>query len=240
MGNKQISLQTGCEHGCLYCHAREEAVRSGRIKSGHVWGGCSPTIYGLDADHLDCKYAARVVFPGAHDVTARNLPYCEHVLSRLLQAGNDVVIESKPDLAVWRTLLDGLGPRKGQVELRFSITHLDPSVGLFWEFDAPSVAERLDALRMAHDGGWRTSVACKPLLEPWRAAELVARVRPMVSGAVRVGAARCLRRRTAWCGGLPGLEDRVAELEAWRTPEKFLEIRNAVGDDPKVRWGRGV
>jgi len=232
---KTVNLQTGCERGCLYCYAREMALRFKRIKSGHEWGGCSPTIYGLDAATLDRRYPGVVMFPSAHDVTARNLPYCVHALSRLLAAGNRVLAVSKPDVAVWRTLLEDLAPYKSQVELRFTIGGLSPAAYLFWETAAPSFEERLEALAVACRGGWRTSVSCEPLLEPWRAAELVAKVRPMAE-TVWIGAARDLRRRTAWCEGAPGLVERISELEVWQAPGKMRGIYDALKGDPKVRW----
>lgn len=237
-----LNIQTGCSHGCLYCYARSAALRFGRIPNGAAWD--SPI---LNRTAINKEYRLRspgnqpIMFPTAHDITSHNWLEAVSVLRGVLGAGNQVLLVSKPDVAVWRSMRKALADHKGQIELRFTISALTDEVARYWEPNAPSIRERLEALQEADRDGWQTSVSCEPLLEPDHAMTLVSTVERFCAGTVWVGAMRHPRRRTAWYRkGLEewreavGLDRRVAEtaeadlaileakiqhLEQWQRPE---------------------
>lgn len=206
-----VNVCRGCAHGCLYCYARANALRFGRIKSGEEWTDEQVNVVAANRDRR--KYTGRVMFPTTHDITAGNAGACLAVLVNLLLAGNDVLVVSKAGLHV-PALLDlarSLAGGKGKVELRVSLSCLDARIAAFWEPGAPSPADRLEAMRRTRDDGTRVSVAIEPLLEPERLDYIVRIASENCShdGEIWIGAANRLRERTAW---IPNKEYGTATL----------------------------
>ena len=230
------NCRLGCAHGCLYCYGRELALRFGRIATGEDWARERPDAKARIPHTRLPK--GRVMFPTTHDITPENLEECLAALRTILGAGNDVLVVSKPHVACIRRLCEEFAGVRDQITFRFTIGMLDDAIRWFWEPDAPAVGERLKALRLAHGYGFRTSVSCEPLLEPERAAELVATVEANVTDTVWIGAANHLRRRTAWVQNAAalGLEREIRRLEAWQRPEIMQRVWEALRDHPKVRW----
>jgi DNA repair photolyase len=236
------NCRLGCAHGCLYCYAREQALRFKRIARGEDWVKERPD----PKARIPCTRLSkgRVMFPTHHDITPENLGDCLEALWTILAAGNEVLIVSKPHIACVRGLWEefrGLChpiTLRPLITFRFTIGMLDDRIRWFWEPNAPTVEERLEALALAHEESFATSVSCEPLLEPERAAELVRTVEPYVTDTVWIGAANHLRRRTAWVPNAEalGLEREIRRLEAWQTPQIVQRVYDALKDDPKVRW----
>ena len=163
-----VNCATGCRHGCLYCYARwREVERFKRVKPGQ-WENEQVRIKAVLARYG--KKDGVVMFPTAHDITpAKGYPgtvdACVCVLIKLLEAGNQVLIVSKPHLDCITCLCVLLAKWKKQVEFRFSITTLDVSRAAFWEPGAPTPHERLAVLKYARTHDWKTSVSCEPLLD---------------------------------------------------------------------------
>lgn len=237
-----VNVCRGCAHGCLYCYGRANALRFGRISKGKSW-----TNEVVNADAAVKRYPlyeGRVMFPTTHDITLSNAGACLAVLVSLLRAGNDVLVVSKAGLHVPALL----GVARGLVstahsttpvplELRVSLTCLNPERARFWEPGAPTPGERLDALRAARDAGFPTSVSIEPLLEAENFKGIVLAAQDAgVRGEIWIGAANHLRARTAWCRGLPGLEEEIRRIQAGQTPEKMREIYAALKGNPQVRW----
>lgn len=174
----------GCWHGCLYCYARADALRWKRIATPAEW----TRERHLPLPKKPKKHAGAItMFPTTHDITPANLDHCLCLLRMLLQAGNQVLIVSKPHvycMAEICNLLRSVPIRHDQVEFRFSIGAVDDDVLSFWEPAAPRLNERLDALRLVWSLGYRTSVSCEPLLTPAAgdAVYLVKLVENQVSG----------------------------------------------------------
>jgi DNA repair photolyase len=258
-----LNIQVGCSHGCLYCYGREAALRFGRIPNGAAWA--CPT---LDWTAINKGYRLRkrqpIMVPTTHDITMHNWVYAVEMLRKVLAAGNQVLLVSKPDVGVWRSVREALADYKGQIELRFTIGALTDEVARYWEPGAPSIRERLEALQEAHRDGWQTSVSCEPLLEPDHAMTLVSTVERFCTGTVWIGAMRHPRRRTAWYrkelerrlrlveGTLPLLhaaeadlailEAKIQFLEAWQRPDappgepSMRRVYEALRGMSKVRW----
>jgi len=234
-----LNVQRGCSYGCLYCYGRAAALRRKRIPDGEAWR--RPVV---NAKALQTRYRRRTgpgMFPSTHDITRANVHDCLKVLVRLLEVGNRLVIVSKPDLAVWRTVLEALAPYKSQVVLRFTIGALDSDLVRAWEPEAPPVPERLETLGDAWRAGFATSVSAEPLLDPPRAADLVREVAPLVAETIWIGSCRQLRKRVAWCIRRPGVLERVRQLEAGQTPGGVRAVDAALAALPagvreKVRY----
>ena len=231
-----VNCCSGCSHGCLYCYARTMAVRFGKIRP-EDW-----TDERLRSAALDKRYGkmdGTVMFPTTHDITPTNVEGCLFVLDKLLVAGNRVLIVSKPHPEIIVHICRRYVLRREQILFRFTIGADSNTVLSFWEPGAPSLEERLDALRAARAGGFDTSVSMEPLLTPERVAVLVALVEPWVSHSIWIGKANLLRYRSAWARkhvDCDLLEAEIKRIEAGQTDEKVREIYELLKDNPKIRW----
>ena len=227
-----VNCQDGCEHACIYCYARANALRFGKIASGAAWARPVIDAYAVRKDHG--RLDGIVMFPTRHDITPGNLDACLAVLCRLAAAGNRILIVSKPHFACVREMTLRLAEWRKQLLFRFSIGCLDDEIRRFWEPGAPPIPERIAALQEARLAGYATSVSCEPLLKPWNIADLLNAVAPYVTDSIWIGKLNMLRHRTAWLGMSPGGADRqmIVELEAWQRAERIREVA-----DLAIEWG---
>lgn len=161
-----INIQRGCEHDCRYCWARFDAVtRFSRCKAEH-WKLPRINNEKVDAPHKK-KYDGRVMFPTTHDITEANLSQYLCVLRKLLDAGNDVLVVTKPHLGCIRVICEAYQEYKEQIQFRFTIGSTDNDTLAFWEPGAPNFDERFACLQYAYDKGFQTSVSCEPYLDAY-------------------------------------------------------------------------
>ena len=163
---KTINIQLGCEHDCLYCYARNDAItrffhRTHCTREG--WR--SPIIDAVRVDKEYPLYQGRVMFPSTHDITMRNANECLVVLRKLLEAGNEVLIVSKPSMNVTALLVEALKRWQHRVAFRFTIGSVSDNVLSFWEPGAPNFENRIKSLSCAYFEGYCTSVSCEPYLD---------------------------------------------------------------------------
>jgi hypothetical protein len=228
----------GCGHGCLYCYARAGRFNS---KRGAEW-----TQEELSFPKVTRKNGV-VMYPTQHDFTAATADHCLMYLEKLLGVGNNVLVVTKSGLVTVCKIMDVLRafPRE-QSEIRFTLSHLSPSVGNFWEPGAPIAEDRINALSFAKSQGFRTSVSCEPWLDDLASlVELVKAVSPLVTETIWIGHANKLRERLrwAWMRGTPFDADHRADLdramtiiEAQQTSAGAGAVYKALKDNPKVRW----
>jgi hypothetical protein len=158
-----INIQRGCEHGCRYCYARWNAVTRRKRCTRGQW--CEPKIDSTRVDKEYGRYKGRVMFPSTHDSTQRNASECLVVLRKLLEAGNEVLIVSKPAWNVVQLVMESLKYWQRQVMFRFTIGSSFDNVLRFWEPGAPNFDSRIKSLSCTFLEGWRTSVSCEPYLD---------------------------------------------------------------------------
>ena len=227
---------TGCEHDCIYCFGRaiamqkkwltaeqwpREKVREKAVK--HNWHKVSKK---------NC--AKTFMAPTMHDITPGNLEASVVVLSKVLAAGHNVLVVSKPHLVCIQRLCEVLAPWKDRLLFRFTIGFTGEKTRQFWEPNAPEFHERLACLKLAYEAGFETSVSAEPLLEPWNVRKLVERLRPFVSHSIWLGKANKLSERTKW--KFPHSHSEIDKLLSWQTDEKVREIYELFRDDPIIRW----
>jgi len=253
-----LNVASGCGHGCLYCYARFNALRYGQIKTGAEWA-CE-TVH---ADRVAKGYhggRGRIMMPSSHDITPVTVDAVAEVACKLLDAPTPkgrpettLLLVTKGDGPCVEQIcraMDELDARKTftadygyhgvrrRVIWRLTIGCLDDRCRQFWEPGAPDIDMRLETLRWLFHNGWQTSVSCEPLLEPRRAAELVATVASFVTETIWIGSARELRARTAWCrsqtnpaytpAGMRVLENAIANIEVWQTPSAILRVAESI------------
>ena len=110
------------------------------------------------------------MFPTSHDLFMENVEEACEVLRKMLEAGNEVLITTKPRLDVIKYIIFDLAlheiPRRRELILfRFTITSSKDETLQFWEPNAPLFKERMNALIYAHRKDYRTSVSIEPYLD---------------------------------------------------------------------------
>jgi DNA repair photolyase len=230
-----VNWQLGCSNGCLYCYARQQALRFKRIKTPEEWTRERP-LKARMPDYSRKIYSGVVMCPTQHDITPANLPSSIEILTRLASNGNKLLIVSKPRMECIEPMLHDLKPWRDNVEFRFSIGCLDESLAAIWEPGAPRIFERMQCLKLARLGGFTVSASCEPLLEPWKAPELVDEVRYYGAGDIWLGCLNRLRSRVGWAEGDDAVAHAAVQVALWQRPQKVREVFDSVKDVPGIRF----
>lgn len=159
-----VNCIKGCSNDCRYCYAKIMAKRFGRCQED-TWKNMSVNKNATDRNYG--KYKGRVMFPSTHDITDNPeiQEACFTVIFKLLEAGNEVLITTKPKLTIVQKLLADFKPFKEYIQFRFTITSFDNLLLNFWEPNAPVFEERLESLKYAYENEFKTSVSIEPFLD---------------------------------------------------------------------------
>lgn len=232
-----VNFITGCSNDCKYCYAKAMAIRHKRVKPDE-WE--REIIREGDLTKKIGKKDGMIMFPSSHDITPQHLPEALIMLRRLLSAGNDVLIVSKPHLECIRAICDELKDYKDQILLRFTIGSADSSVLRFWEPNAPDFAERLDSLKLAYTKGFATSVSCEPMLDD-NIEAVVDAVSPFVTDSIWLGKMNRLRSQLKLNGHTDDVTaEKADELLAWQSDEKILALYERLQGNPLIRWKESI
>lgn len=228
-----VNIQNGCEHDCKYCYAKAMAIRFRRSTSD-LWKSPSTRPHALSKGYSRRDH--RIMFPSSHDITPENIDACITTLTKILKAGNEVLIVMKPDLACMKRLCKALVPYKQHVLFRLTVGSAKNSVLRFWEPGAPTFGQRLKALKHARENDFATSVSCEPMLDDDIHA-VVSAVRPYVTDAVWLGKANQLRQMvTLNCPGDAKATKRADELIAMQSDAAIKKLYKRYRRDPLIKW----
>ena len=99
-----VNCIRGCSNNCRYCYAKLIAKRFGRCTED-TWK--EMTIRGDIVNRRFGKYAGRVMFPSSHDIpdSPEAKDACFIVIGKLLEAGNDLLITTKPRLSITKDII---------------------------------------------------------------------------------------------------------------------------------------
>ena len=226
-----INFCTGCENNCVYCYAKSMAYRRGQVKEGH-WHDM--IIRQNDVDKKRKLHHGIVGFPSTHDILPNNIEAYLIVLGKLLRAGNEVLIVSKPRIECIKRICEAVQFFKDKVLFRFTIGAMNDDILSFWEPNAPKYHERKECLEYALNMGFRTSVSMEPMLDSTNIEALVNDLSPFVSEDIWLGTMNHL----SWIkkGADKRLLDELAILVAGQTPDRLLTIDTIYGNNPKIKW----
>lgn len=226
------NIARGCPHNCLYCYAAENANRF-KLRARSEWMK-EELSKRAQITHYP-KRKGVIMFPTAHDITPFNLETYVRVARLMLEAGNHLLIVSKPHLACIQRLCSEFAAFKDVIQFRFTIGTTDEIIAAHWEPGAPSIAERIASLAHAHAAGFMTSVSAEPLLGGVETAQtLLAAVRPHVTDTVWIGKMNRIRSRVDMSS--PENSTRVAEIEAAQSDSEIQRMYRMLSGDPIVRW----
>jgi DNA repair photolyase len=226
---------SGCSNDCLYCYAKAQAIRFKRH---------TPASWATEKPLPLKKYGKRkgvVMFPTTHDITEKNLRWCIYAIGGLLNAGNKLLIVSKPKSDVIQSICNRYwtDQYKEQILFRFTIGSIHDHTLQTWEPNAPSFTERLYALMWCFKHGWQTSVSMEPMLDVGfdnrvRAVEMFA---PYVTDAIWLGKMNQIWARLKMNHGkLPTMKLVAEALEHSYEKEPIMNLYEYLKDHPKVKW----
>lgn len=227
------NLGIGCQHECRYCFARAQALRFKKIETRDDW-----RFESINQQAVDRRWGKKngvIMFPTQHDITPFYLEAAVIVLKKMLAAGNQVLIVSKPHAVCIDRLCYELRHHKEQILFRFSITSMDVSLTNFWEPGAPSPYERLGCLKTAYKLGFQTSVSMEPMLSGVGDAEVTFQnVVPWVTDKVWMGKMNKVRQRL----DMNNPEERQAAegIERLQADGQIWQLFRALDGHPKVAW----
>ena len=229
---KNENIQRGCSHRCLYCYAAHNAHRF-KLRDRTDWQEEE-----LTKKAFITSYPARegvIMFPTAHDITPFNLDAYLRVSKLMLEKENKLLIVSKPRVDCISVLVDELKAFRAQIMFRFTIGTMDAAVAAFWEPGAPTPAERVEALKLAFEAGYSTSISAEPLLGGLETAQAVlGAVRPYVTGTVWIGKLNKARQRVDMTQ--PRNVEEIMKIAAAQSDESVLQMYAALAGDPIVEW----
>ena len=236
-GTKEWSVESvnvvfGCPHRCRYCYARARALRFCQIAAPGDWGTSAHRLRPSEIRKRRKPVDGRVMFPTTHDITPEFLQPCLDVIGRILAAGNELLIVSKPHLSCIKAICRQFVGFRESILFRFTIGAVDDRILGYWEPGAPAFSERLESLKHAHAAGFATSVSAEPLLDAPHVVELVDTLEPYVTDSIWIGKMNGMGSRL-----LPGTEPReIARIEAGQTDESVRAIYARLKGHPLVKW----
>ncbi|MFX1236321.1 MAG: hypothetical protein ACFFAS_20360 [Promethearchaeota archaeon] len=160
--DSNINIFSGCSNNCVYCYAKKMAIRFGR-KTNETWPEMELNYEKYIKNYG--KRKGRIMFPSTHDITKDTLACCIHVLRKIVMAGNEVLITTKPDPFCVKMICETLGSYRPQIQFRFTITSRNNKVLRKWEPGAPLFMDRFKALLHACVNMWKTSISIEPFLD---------------------------------------------------------------------------
>ena len=228
-----VNIQSGCEHDCLYCYGHG---MSAQYKWAAAKNWSTTVLRHKDVSKRYPKRKGTTMFPTTHDITEANLDACLDVLKKMLAAGNDVLVVSKPHLKCVKALCNELKVYKNQILFRFTIGSANDALLSFWEPHAPSYGERLACLEWAFRRGFKTSVFCEPMLDGG-IQRVIDDARPFVTDAIWLGRMNNLRRILALnAPGNRAARAKADELLALQTDAWVKKLYKTHKDDSAIKY----
>jgi DNA repair photolyase len=230
-----FNFMSGCSNDCVYCYAKEMAIRFKR-KTKDSWKVEEPvSLEGRSYNKKD----GRIMIPSSHDITPGNIEIAISVIRKLLLSGNDLLIVTKPHYDCVKTLVDTFVSFRSQIQFRFTIGSVDSDVLLFWEPGAPDFPERLSSLRYAFSAGYQTTISCEPLLDD-EFDNLYKAVREYVSGSIWVGKMNFPTRRVKVNSHDAELTRRAALLAEQQNDKNIIKLYEKYKDNPQIEWKESI
>jgi len=183
--DQNVNCFYGCSNDCRYCYAKMMAKRFGR-SDDNLWKKMVVNQKAVDRKYT--QYNGRVMFPSSHDIIddPEVISGCFTVLNKLLNAGNQVLITTKPDFNVVKKIIDEFSVYKDQIQFRFTITSNNDELLSFWEPNAPPFKVRLESLKFSMEKEYKTSVSIEPFLD-FDPIPLINEIMPYITESIWIG-----------------------------------------------------
>ena len=228
------NIEKGCKHNCVYCYAKADALNKYHtINNENEW-----TTTSVNPKKVNKKWNKMdgiIMFPTVHDITEENINECVTVLDNMLKAGNDVLIVSKPCINTINVLTEKLKDYKEHILFRFTIGNTDNKMLELFEPGAPSFEQRLEALKIAFNNGFKTSVSIEPLLGGIKElTTLYEFINLYVTDSIWVGKMNKIDERVII--NSDKLEIAIKYIKECQTDDKITKIYITFKDMPHILW----
>lgn len=229
-----INFITGCGNKCKYGYCCDMATCL-RGLDPSTWG--NEIIRQKDLDKKIKRYPKIVMFPSSHDIRPIHLSESIQMLDKILKAGNEVLVTSKPHFECIERICNTFQEYKDKILFRFTIGSTDSKVLRFWETNAPSFEERFDCLRLAFDMGYKTSVSAEPLLDR-NVDFLIETLSPFVTDTIWIGKVEHFIKRLKSNGYGDSITiEKAYELMEWQNNPVFIQhLYQTYKDNPMIKW----
>lgn len=230
------NIGTGCSNNCRYCYACgitiEMASKDGKLFTRTDWQ--RDTVKPWKAIIHQSEEGV-VMFPTMHDITPAYLPTYISTLRNMLNAGNAVLVVTKPRLESIRAICEQFQEHKGMMLLRMTITSLNEELSRFWEPGAPLPEERLAALQYAFESGYQTSVSVEPMIDSVdRTVELYNAVYPYLTEDIWFGKMNEIDKRVEM--NSQGARNAVHMIREQQSNTNIHQLYSQLKDADKVFW----
>jgi len=163
-GDYALNHYEGCQHGCKYCYARMIKKKPYQVwvKARPVANAISLLKKELPVLRNEIKEVYLCFSCDPYMPLERKTQLTQRIIKILME--NDVAfsILTKSDL-VLRDL--NLLSNYDKCRVGFTITTLNDNVRKFWEPYAPSIEDRIRAVKTFHDYGVETWISVEPILD---------------------------------------------------------------------------
>ena len=218
---KNLNIDKGCPNNCSYCYAYRMAKRFKRNENRKEWSEPKTDVKKVNKEYrkLDNKNPNLYdyMFPTSHDITPLNIENCLIVLKKVLEAGNTVLITTKPNFDCIVKLCQELEKWKDIICFRFTITSFENERLKRYESHAPLFIERSESLKWAFEKGFKTSLSLEPLLD-LSPLPIIDRLEKYVNDTIWIG---------IMSGKIP------TELKENYTPESLKKIYEECRNEPQ-------
>ena len=229
---ESVNIVLGCAHKCRYCYARANALRRKQIPSLQVWGESYLILREKEVRKRRKNAGGTVMFPSTHDILPQFLEPSLTVIGKILEAGNRLLIVSKPHLECIQAICREFTAYREKILFRFTIGAMDNTILAYWEPRAPLFEERLTSLKHAYHQGFATSVSCEPMLDSQNVVALFRSLAPYVTHSIWIGKMNGIDSRVE-----PGTDPQaIQRIRDGQTDGRVRAIYAALKDEPKVKW----
>ena len=231
-----VNCYIGCQHGCRYCYARYKSVVKNEVVSADQWR--QPIIRPEEITRKYPLYPGTVMFPTEHDIHPEILDDCLTVLRKLIDAGNKVLVVSKPHLSCIKEICHAFTVSRKQILFRLTITAKDNTILGFWEPGAPSFEERLSSLCYAFNQGYSTSVSIEPMPDCENIEELISDLAPYVTHSIWLGRMNKIQERV--CCDSATMQQEIERIGESQSDENIKKLYKRLHHNTIIRWKESI
>lgn len=224
-----VNCSIGCLNDCAYCYGRRISLLRKDISCYSDWKKTNTVRRNQTKEKA--TYDGTVMFPSMHDIHLGNLDVCIDVIANVLEAGNKILITSKPRFECIQELCTTFNNYKDKILFRFTIGTSDNDILQRWEPGAPLFEERFACLAYARAKGFQTSVSMEPMLNSVTVVEDAKLMLRFVTDGLWIGKMNKVRDRVRGVS-----ENEISRIEAGQTDSEIKRIYAALKYEPKIRW----
>jgi DNA repair photolyase len=220
-----------CRNACIYCYARASALSFKKIATPAEW---EQELLKPTPPKIPVRKGT-VMFPTQHDITPYYLPKALVAIRQLLDAGNNLLIVSKPNRVCIDSICETFLNERERILFRFTIGTLDQGIADVWEPKAPKILERIGCLKMAFSRGFATSVSMEPMLAGVQDALTTFHyLCPWVTDTIWLGKMNQIDQRVQQSD--PAIQAACQRIKILQSDAEILRLVATLHDHPKVAW----